>query len=477
MTTHRFQPGDKVRVGLTRVWAADLGLSANVTYTVAHVDDFGQVSLQGLSTYFHPSHFELVMRLAWDAAASYSLKDGEGDWWVFDTTNSRWQYVMEMEGPSWHTSKVGFEEGIEHIVAHFDGFDAEESSDAALAELRQRLSEPETYCLKDGDGDWWISDDGETFRWVCGCCPVGEGKLMYSLGDLLDEYSLYTPTVDAEPLPAVAEGPLRAGPGQIFYAPLVDVEPEVDQRITAWNRVASHPVFNSCYEEERPLIDAMMAKLDGLQPASLYGKAKNGRSVLSIGDMLDDERTPFVPGDRVRVVSTSATHRSHYYANSMHAVGTEFTVAGVGKVQDGPFVEDDRDYYWHPADLEKVTDPAPLQTGDAVLVWAKVVNPEPDSDGEIAIALHRAGRMDEMTDYALPDAIVRPADGATPPWVEEQKAERCTSLKQLRAGRAGEGALLRCTRTVDGHGMTGHRNGHRAWTDAEAYGRVEVTER
>lgn len=47
-----------------------------------------------------------------------------------------------------------------------------------------------------------------------------------------------------------------------------DVEPEPlkegedDKRIGAWERVADHPIFRPCYAEERPLIDAVMAKLD-----------------------------------------------------------------------------------------------------------------------------------------------------------------------------------------------------------------------
>lgn len=41
-------------------------------------------------------------------------------------------------------------------------------------------------------------------------------------------------------------------------------KPPEDERIGAWGRVASHPFFKSCYPEEAPLIDSMIAKLDGL---------------------------------------------------------------------------------------------------------------------------------------------------------------------------------------------------------------------
>lgn len=39
-------------------------------------------------------------------------------------------------------------------------------------------------------------------------------------------------------------------------------EGEEDERIGAWERVSDHPIFRPCYAEERPLIDAVMAKLD-----------------------------------------------------------------------------------------------------------------------------------------------------------------------------------------------------------------------
>lgn len=52
---------------------------------------------------------------------------------------------------------------------------------------------------------------------------------------------------------------------QAEEANLTRMVPEVavmDQRVVAWNRIADHPVFNLCYREEGPLIDAMMDRLD-----------------------------------------------------------------------------------------------------------------------------------------------------------------------------------------------------------------------
>ena len=142
--TNRFQPGDKVRVKSTALGApVDLGLNGNVTYTVAHVDDFGRASLQGISTYFHPSHFELIMRaVPTPGVATYSLKDGEGDWWVYETEDDDW-HILDS-----HVTRFGFEEGVFDIIVTF-GIDDEPTAPA------------ETYCVKDGEGDWWHSDDAE----------------------------------------------------------------------------------------------------------------------------------------------------------------------------------------------------------------------------------------------------------------------------------------------------------------------------
>jgi cobalamin-dependent methionine synthase I len=37
---------------------------------------------------------------------------------------------------------------------------------------------------------------------------------------------------------------------------------EEDQRISAWEKVAKHPLFRECYDEERPLIDSVLDTLD-----------------------------------------------------------------------------------------------------------------------------------------------------------------------------------------------------------------------
>ena len=39
---------------------------------------------------------------------------------------------------------------------------------------------------------------------------------------------------------------------------------ESDERIQAWERLIQHPVWRSCFEEERPLIDSVMERIDNL---------------------------------------------------------------------------------------------------------------------------------------------------------------------------------------------------------------------
>lgn len=39
---------------------------------------------------------------------------------------------------------------------------------------------------------------------------------------------------------------------------------EIDERIQAWERLIQHPVWRSCFEEERPLIDSVMERIDKL---------------------------------------------------------------------------------------------------------------------------------------------------------------------------------------------------------------------
>lgn len=176
MPTTRFLPGDRVQVKPPS--AAVLGLNTNATYTIAHVDDFGQIAIRGGSSYYHPSHFELVERAVPDE--TYCLLDGEGDWWVFDTAANHWR----CETHSGAFPRDQFEAGIRSIEYAFLG-------------------------------------------------------------------------IDAEPLPAVAG---------------VEVpEPEVDGRISAWYKIAEHPIFKDCYPEERPLIEAMTAKLDRIYSEGYEG--------------------------------------------------------------------------------------------------------------------------------------------------------------------------------------------------------------
>lgn len=44
-----------------------------------------------------------------------------------------------------------------------------------------------------------------------------------------------------------------------------------DERVSAWRRIAAHPAFADCYDEERPLLDAMLDRLDELTGAELTG--------------------------------------------------------------------------------------------------------------------------------------------------------------------------------------------------------------
>lgn len=178
MTTNRFQPGDKVRVlPSTQYGPVSLGLNGDV-YTVAHVDDFGLVQVKGHPNYFHPSHFELVMRKVWDAAASYSLKDGEGDWWILDTAPDAVPVWRMVDRPDvLHDA----EDGIEEIARDY-GIDGTPTA-------------PETYCLKDSSGDWWTSDNAEEgYEVLDNICslPRSMDAIVYDWG------------IDAEPIPAVA---------------------------------------------------------------------------------------------------------------------------------------------------------------------------------------------------------------------------------------------------------------------------------
>lgn len=126
------------------------------------------------------------------------------------------------------------------------------------------------------------------------------------------------------------------------------------------------------------------------------------------------------------------------------------------------------------AELEDKDDlyvePEPLKEDDAVLLWARVVDAKPDSDGEVEVSLRRADgyQTSYATTYTLPDAIVRPDAGQVPPWV---KPARCTSL--LMVDKTTN--LRQCTR--DGQqAHTIHQDSRgTTWVTAAEYGRVEVS--
>lgn len=116
---------------------------------------------------------------------------------------------------------------------------------------------------------------------------------------------------------------------------------------------------------------------------------------------------------------------------------------------------------------EDLTEPE-LKKGDWVQVWAEFVD-GPDEDGDVRVRI-RSYDDSPMAGYARSDAIIRPADGATPPWV---KPAQCPSLKDM-----SDSVRIQCAKDAN---VLVHL--HRAvyagvevrWPDDEAYGRVEVS--
>ena len=350
----RFQPGDKVRVGLTRIWAADLGLSTNVTYTVAHVDDFGQVSLRGISTYYHPSHFELVMRAVADE--TYCLLDGEGDWWILDEAPDAVPVWRMVDRPD---VLHDVEDGIEQIEQDY-GIKALPTAPA------------ETYALKDEDGDWWAFDVPSD-TWTC-----------------VDNTFMNTRTG------------LEAGADDI---------------------VSIHGIDTASTS------DAAAAELR----ERLNGPADTGNST---GPSLHFEAVPLQPGDRARIVRTWATDASHGIADGMRGVGDEFTVTEVGTNSHGPYAKGDDVYWWHPEDLEKVTDPAPLAAGDWVKVLARVE--QVYDNGSIKARTYQSEGASNGRVFAIASAITRTDE--VPEWVEAQKVES-EAISNITATLRREGGM------------------------------------
>lgn len=178
----------------------------------------------------------------------------------------------------------------------------------------------------------------------------------------------------------------------------------------------------------------------------------------------------FSKGDKVRVIDVDGQDPQRALVLSLGEIHTVEEVTRHGWPRFGG-------YDWLPERFEKVehaepedatdayVEPEPLKEGDWLLVWARVDNAEPDEDGEILLYTGRPPSNGAL--YAAPDsdAIVRPDAGQVPPWL---KPAQCTSL--LATGRT---TLHRC------EGEAGHQKKHVvgwvAWTDAEAYGRVEVS--
>lgn len=277
--TPRFQPGDKVRVKPSS--AAVLGLTTNATHTIAHVNDFGQLALRGGSSYYHPSHFELVMRAVAD----------------------------------------------------------------------------ETCCLVDVTGDWWVSDDGETFRWVCSCCPVGEGTLLTSLEEALTSYG----PINAEPTAPAETYCLKDGEGDwwvydaagegYLFAEGGTLSRSLDYLASAYG-IDTAESFDAGGEYETEM-------------ALAYEEPGN-----STGPSLHFEAEPaFAVGDRVEYIGGGDVETERL-------IGKFGTVAEVGNPMDDDAIVIDWDENLDPrgvlaANLRKV-DRAPLAVGDWVKVLARV---------------------------------------------------------------------------------------------------------
>lgn len=111
-------------------------------------------------------------------------------------------------------------------------------------------------------------------------------------------------------------------------------------------------------------------------------------------------------------------------------------------------------------------EPEPLKEGDWVQVWAQVKTARPDEHGEFEVCLHFQDGARTAGIFVRPDAIVRTDAGQVPPWV---KPAQCSSL--LMVDKTTN--LRQCVRPEDGHDE--HVAYGVVWTDAEAYGRVEVS--
>lgn len=131
----------------------------------------------------------------------------------------------------------------------------------------------------------------------------------------------------------------------------------------------------------------------------------------------------FKIGDTVRCIETWTTH--------VVESGREYTVDDVYPPQGTILVNDQ----WVPVGYFEKVD-RPFAAGDDVLVWAKVTDDHPGEFGLTAIRLHH----DQDDVYAYPSHIVRPADGTTPPWVEEQKVQS-EAISNITATLRREGGM------------------------------------
>ncbi len=169
----------------------------------------------------------------------------------------------------------------------------------------------------------------------------------------------------------------------------------------------------------------------------------------------------FIKGQAIRCVDAGeqGTTVNESIANGEVYVVAEASGFGVRLAHGTRFWNEDRFVSAEHAEPEDETDayvePEPLKEGDAVLVWAKVVDPERDALGDFAIDVMYGATFDRT--FARLDAIVRPDAGQVPPWV---KPAQGTSLV-----RAVGGEYIRCELGSHPPGTLHSRVGGFSWTE------------
>ena len=88
----------------------------------------------------------------------------------------------------------------------------------------------------------------------CGECGAKPGKRCYGNGEMRRPH----PSREMK-----AERELRVEAADALAAQPV-LDPDSDERVIAWERVADHPALKPCYAEERPLLFAVLDRLTSL---------------------------------------------------------------------------------------------------------------------------------------------------------------------------------------------------------------------